>query len=755
MDHFGVYKDLCLFLRKVYLKEIYSDKTPLNDLQLDTRETEALESLMILMEEGGQSSGEEEAPEMSGWKRDPKLKIRSTKMPLFRKNKWLGVFLDLVEEDLKKLNWETIMGDNLTYEERKALKELREADQVIIKKSDKGGNVVLLSVDFYEGEVRRLLNDESTYKRLHHDPFQDLVELINEKLQWAFEANLISKKELEFLRVVDFNKPTFYIIPKVHKNRKVPPGRPIVSAIRGPLERLGKYIDSLIKDMVLSLTSYVRDTGDVLNKISALEFPEGALLVGIDVESLYTSIPHEWGILAVYHFLEKHFPEMGAQNEFIIDLLELALKHNFFQFSGSNYQQLRGTSMGAPWAPAYACLHLGWWEEEKVYASSMYLGHACCWLRYIDDVLMVWAGTSDELEVFMAELENNTRNIHLTYTADPHQLSFLDLSIRLEGGRLITSTFRKETAANTLLQADSHHPKSLIRGIPVGQFMRIRRNCSTEEDYFSESKQLYQRFRERGYPHRTLKRAMSIAGHKRRADLLLPQKKTQQETEGLVRFITPYGSQWHQVNTILSKHWHILLRAVGSRQIIGERPSMVAKRAQNLNDMLVQSEFVRPSNRSWLTDMPRVNGMFPCGHCGTCKYVDRSKTFRNSDGSQQFEIRSFINCATTRILYVLECPCHKLYVGKTKRQLRVRFGEHLKSIRLKEETSVAQHFLDFHQGKTTGLRVKGFYALSLTDRRGDFDRVLLRKEKKWIFRLGTLQPNGLNHELSLSVFLEP
>lgn len=84
-----------------------------------------------------------------------------------------------------------------------------------------------------------------------------MVILINDKSQWAFEADLISKKELDYLRVIDFNKPTFYIIPKIHKNKESPLGRPIVSAIRGPLERVGKYIDSLIKDIVKSPTSYV------------------------------------------------------------------------------------------------------------------------------------------------------------------------------------------------------------------------------------------------------------------------------------------------------------------------------------------------------------------------------------------------------------------------------------------------------------------------------------------------------------------
>lgn len=107
---------------------------------------------------------------------------------------------------------------------------------------------------------------------------------------------------------------------------------------------------------------------------------------------------------------------MGAQNEFILELLEMALKNNYFQFASHYYRQLRSTSMGAP---AYGCLHLGWWEEDTVYTLSMYQSHAHLWLWYIDDVLMVWTGTRQELVDFMDILGHITRNICLTYVADP------------------------------------------------------------------------------------------------------------------------------------------------------------------------------------------------------------------------------------------------------------------------------------------------------------------------------------------------
>lgn len=157
--------------------------------------------------------------------------------------------------------------------------------------------------------------------------------------------------------------------------------------------------------------------------------------------------------------------------------------------------------------PAYACLHLGWWEEEVVYCSKWYLSHALLWLRYIDYMLLIWKGIPDTLGEFIEELNLNIRKIKVTFNYNLKHISFLDLLIRVEQGNLVTSTYKKETAANTLLKATSHHPKSLINGIPMGQFLRICRNCSLESDYKAKTIQLYECFRERKYPHKTLRRS--------------------------------------------------------------------------------------------------------------------------------------------------------------------------------------------------------------------------------------------------------
>lgn len=141
---------------------------------------------------------------------------------------------------------------------------------------------------------------------------------------------------------------------------------------------------------------------------------------------------------------------------------------------------------------------------------------------------------------------------------------------------------------------------------------------------------LYRRFRERGYSHRSLKRARKIARSKTRKDLLLIRDPASSAQERPVRLIMQYGAQWNQIGSILRNHWHILTRPSGMEDIVGSRPHMVPKCDRNLDDTLVQSRFVKTSNRNWLTDMPRFNGMFLCGHCGVCRHIERSAVFTDS-----------------------------------------------------------------------------------------------------------------------------
>lgn len=88
----------------------------------------------------------------------------------------------MVQTDLEKVDWTQKSPDNLTVGERNARNYLKKRKNIIIKKSDKGGNVVLLNQQDYEKEVKRLLNDQTTYEKLDSNPFPALVLELNRKL---------------------------------------------------------------------------------------------------------------------------------------------------------------------------------------------------------------------------------------------------------------------------------------------------------------------------------------------------------------------------------------------------------------------------------------------------------------------------------------------------------------------------------------------------------------------------------------------
>lgn len=117
---------------------------------------------------------------------------------------------------------------------------------------------------------------------------------------------------------------------------------------------------------------------------------------------------------------------------------------------------------------------------------------------------------------------------------------------------------------------------------------------------------------------------------------------------------------------------------------------------------------MKEKTSNWLTDLPQIKGMYACGHCKICRYVDRSAVFTDADHNVEFQIKNFINCSATRVIYMLECPCRKYYIGKTKQQLRARISEHIRSIgeanredrgmKKKELTPLAIHFAELHGG---------------------------------------------------------
>ena len=129
------------------------------------------------------------------------------------------VLIDRILSDCPELN----RRRNLIIKQFTVLTNLRENKSIVIKKADKGSNVVIQNVDDYIEEGLRQLGDEKFYKRLDYDSTEEFRNKIHKELECMFAEKEISEKTFLFLIKGGKRRSVFYMLPKIHKNKLPPP----------------------------------------------------------------------------------------------------------------------------------------------------------------------------------------------------------------------------------------------------------------------------------------------------------------------------------------------------------------------------------------------------------------------------------------------------------------------------------------------------------------------------------------------------
>ena len=216
--------------------------------------------------------------------------------------------------------------------------------------------------------------------------------------------------------------PAFYTLTKIHK--PTPVGRPIISGCSGPTERISAFVDHLIQPIAQLQASYLKDTTDFINFIERIKLPKSAILVSMDVTSLYTNIPQREGITTVCHAYEEfHQGNPPVPTRFLSEMLSLILLENSFQFNEKDYVQIHGTAMGTKMAVAFANIFMAKIEKEILRQSSI---KPIFWKRFIDDVISVWDTSRNEIEEFLLKANNFHPTIKFTAEISETETTFLD-----------------------------------------------------------------------------------------------------------------------------------------------------------------------------------------------------------------------------------------------------------------------------------------------------------------------------------------
>eukprot|EP00061_Rhincodon_typus_P017122 g45681.t1 len=116
--------------------------------------------------------------------------------------------------------------------------------------------------------------------------------------------------------------------------------------------------------LVQELPIYVHDTTHALHLHQLLQFPGPQhLIFTIDVQFLYTCIPHADGLKTLRFFLSRR-PDQSPSTNTLIRLAELALTLNNFSVNSSHFLQTKGVATGTRMGPSYACLFVGYMEQS-------------------------------------------------------------------------------------------------------------------------------------------------------------------------------------------------------------------------------------------------------------------------------------------------------------------------------------------------------------------------------------------------------
>ena len=163
---------------------------------------------------------------------------------------------------------------------------------------------------------------------------------------------------------------------------------------------------------------------------------------------------------------------------------------NKFVLNCKNYLQIRSCALGTIYAPAYANIFTDHFERKCIY--PLLEGLSLSYLRFNDDISFIWTGSKDQLITFSNDLNAKHNSIKSEYKISQSSIAFLVTEVYIKNNKLYTKIYRKETDRQNFLHINSEHPISLKNSIPYSQVLRVKRTCSTIENfrlYCSERKQ--------------------------------------------------------------------------------------------------------------------------------------------------------------------------------------------------------------------------------------------------------------------------
>ena len=450
-------------------------------------------------------------------------------------------------------------------------------------------------------------------------------------------------------------------------------------------------VDILIKPLLRHVKSYIKDNIDFLHKCSRKN-TENTVLATFDITSLYTSIPHSYGLEAIKYWLDNFRSSVNQRfsTSFILEAIKFILTNNNFVFNDEFLTQLLGTAMGSIFAPTYAGLVIGY-LEIKLYAICEIRWGATIskfiyenWSRFLDDCEILLDKSVVKPEELLEVL--NSINVYIKFTMDysDTEIPFLDILIKRDSN-IWMDLYHKPTDTQRYVPFNSNHPPHCKRNIP---FTLARRICTIVENSDRKTtllNKLRENLSQQLYPLNLINKGISKAINIPQTELRKP--KQSKKDENIVPFISTYNPN----NPKIFNNIKAAFETLKTNKIPGFTNLQLIKslrQAPNLKRMLTSAAF---STKKAMVQK--------CGdsRCLCCQYLLLADHHVFKQTGFRFELKSSMSCNSFNLIYAIICAgCLEEYIGETgegetKLRDRVRvYRQHIKEKKY-QQLKVEEH----------------------------------------------------------------
>lgn len=132
--------------------------------------------------------------------------------------------------------------------------------------------------------------------------------------------------------------------------------------------------------------------------------------------------------------------------------------------------------------------------------------------------------------------------------------------------------------------------------------------------------------------------------------------------------------------------------------------------------------------------------------------MDTHKNIRLPNG-WNFTPKHYANCQTTGVTYLLQCGC-SCYC-KTIQKLWQRIYHHILALQTSNpDLPLGRHVAQVHNGPFPKVTILVLDRIHSGSQGGDFHKLLLQRELRWISDLNATSPPGLKQAFNFKPFLQ-